>query len=480
MRAVERHRRPFNLDGGPADPQMASRMLRKIQHRGPDAASVWSEGSVALAHCLLATTPESVGERQRYAVAGAGLCIVFDGRIDNREELQEAFARERMEPAAPFDAAFALCAYRCWGDECASRLLGDFALAIWDARQRRLFCARDILGVKAFYYHHGPGVFLFASEPRALLAHPAVSRRPNEGMVAEHLSVVTSTTETLLADVQRLAPAGRLIASHDRCRVDTYWTLDGAREIHYTSDGEYAEHLRTLLDEAVRARARSARGIGVMLSGGVDSSAILGIATELERRGDFERRCEAWSLVGGPEVMDERPFIAAAVARTECRSHLFRSDAPHAGEYRRLAAWRGDVPPPPNARQACSLFRHAAAAGTRVLLMGFWSDEFFSGSLVQSADLFASFRWLTLARNRRAHAHLAESRKAGPLVRELWWPLVPRPWRKRIKRVIGRDGVPTWVRREFAHRVALPDRLYPLEARRASRPAHRKTSTAMR
>lgn len=450
----------FNLDGEPADERIAERMLKAIAHRGPDASRVWSDGPLALGHCLLATTPESVGERQPLHAADAHLSIVFDGRLDNRDELEEAFARERVMLSARSDAAFALGAYRCWGDASATRLLGDFAFALWDAERRQLFCARDIMGLKPFFYHRGPRVFLCASEPQALLSHPAVSRRPNEGMVAEYLSVVTSTTDTLWADVQRLAPAGRLVVTRGGSRVDTYWTIDTSREIRYPTLEEYGEHLHSLLRDAVRARLRSSTSAGVMLSGGVDSSSILGLATSLRQSGEAPVACDAWSIRTGG-VVDETPFITQVVERNGCRLHMFSGDTFPAVAYNRSATLRADVPAAPICRLADTLKSHARRSGTRVLLSGFWGDEWFSGSEARGADLLRSFRWLSLAREVRSQSTGSEGLGPGPLVKSLIWPLLSRPSRKRIKRLIGRDGVPPWVRPDFARRVSLADRLFP-------------------
>lgn len=451
----------FNLDGRLVDAQIAGRMLTAIAPRGPDASHVWTSGAVALGHCLLATTPESVDEYQPHEIAEAGLCMAFDGRLDNREELAEQFERERVMPAARSDAAFVMTAYRCWGTDCASRLLGDFAFAIWDAKRRQMFCARDVIGLKPFYYHHGPDTFLCASEPQALMAHPAVSRRVNEGMVGEYLSVVTSTTDTPFADVQRLAPAGRLIVSTDRCRVDTYWAIDTAKEIRYSRQAEYAEHLHEIVRDAVRVRLRSCTPVGVLLSGGVDSSSVLGLATALRRSGAVSTECNAWSLVGAGDVLDESPFIAQVVHKNGCRGRRFPGSQFPAEDYHRQARQRADVPCPPTGRLMQMLKQTAYAEGTRTLLSGLWGDEWFGGSYYHCTDLFRSGRWLALAREARVRSRVPELTVPHPLAKVLTWPLLSRTMRKRIKIMIGRDGVPAWVRPDFARRIALADRLYP-------------------
>lgn len=450
----------FNLDGQPADAAIAARMLRTIAHRGPDASYLWSAGSVALGHCLLATTPESVDEQQPLHAADGALSIVFDGRLDNREELETDFARERVSLAARSDAAFALAAYRCWGDQSASRLLGDFAFALWDAGRRRLFCARDIIGVKPFFYHCGPRVLLCASEPQALIAHPAVSRRPNEGMVAEYLSVVTSTTDTLFADVQRLPPAGRLVATADGARADCYWTIDPSREIRYPALEDYGEHLRSVLRDAVRARLRSSTSVGVLLSGGVDSSSVLGMAMALKRSGAVPLACEAWS-VRADGIVNEMPFIAQVVERNGCAARVLDGSEFPVADYARSARARADMPVSPNGRVCDTLKAAARDSGTRVLLSGLWSDEWFSGSDARSADLWRSLNGFGLARELRSQ--LAADVSPVRMMKSLVWPQLSRPLRRRIKHLVGSEGVPPWLRPEFARRVSLADRLFPLD-----------------
>src|SRR5205823_3243180 len=180
--------------------------------------------------------------------------------------------------------------------------------------RRQLLCARDVLGLKPFYYHQSRDLFLFASEPQALLTNPSVTRRVNEGMVGEYLSVATSVDETLLADVHRLPRAHRLILTAGGARRDRYWEIDPAKQIRYRTVDEYCEHLRALLRVVVRGRLRSSTGVGVMLSGGVDSSTLLTIATELIRGGEIDVACSAFSLVdpGGP--LDDTEFIVRVVA----------------------------------------------------------------------------------------------------------------------------------------------------------------------
>jgi asparagine synthase (glutamine-hydrolysing) len=449
----------LNLDGRPADGGLVARMLGAIAHRGPDASRVWTDGPAALGHCLLTTTPESADEVQPRA-EDDGLTIVFDGRLDNRRELVDALASLRVPSPAGPDAAFVLAAYRRWGVDCAARLLGDFAFAVWDAGRRRLFCARDVMAQKPFYYHHAPPLFLFASEPQALLRHPSVSRRVNEGMAAEYLSIVTSTTDTLFADVHRLAPAHRIVVSSREFRHDKYWEIDAARTIRYRTTGEYRDHLRALLTQVVGDRLRSSTDTGVLLSGGVDSSSILATAVQLKRSGALTRDCSAFSLIdpGGP--LDEQAFMDRTVAALGCASHRYEAASIPAGAYRDATRRRADLASSPGAMMMTSVRNGARTRGVRVLLSGTGSDEWLGGSVYHCADLARSWRWGELSaylRSARSSGAIADSRTAVKLAT---WPLLSRGARKRIKTLIGRDAVPRWIRPEFAARIGLADRLY--------------------
>src|SRR5207245_10257224 len=179
-------------------------------------------------------------------------------------------------PSDATDAALILAAYERWGERCPEHLLGDFALAIWDARRATLFCARDHFGVKPFYYHHAPGrLFCFASEIKGLVALAEVPRRLNETRVADYLVPLLEDKEiTFYEEIVRLPPAHRMAVTREGVRMEQYWALDPEREIRMKSDGEYAEAFREIFTEAVRWRLRSAIPVESMSSGVLDSSSI--------------------------------------------------------------------------------------------------------------------------------------------------------------------------------------------------------------
>ena len=195
----------------------------------------------------------------------------MDGRIDNREELKRDLESKGFRIRHKTDAELVLCAYEQWGEECPIRLLGDFAFAIWDGRKKQLFCARDHVGVRPFYYHHSPTWFAFGSEIRAILALEAVPRCLNESRLADFLVEPLDREgeeSTFYRDVVRL-PAGHcLIVSPGRFTVGDYWNLEAPSTLRLASLEEYGTAFREVFVEAVRCRLHSSHRVGSTLERG--------------------------------------------------------------------------------------------------------------------------------------------------------------------------------------------------------------------
>ena len=173
--------------GAPLEPGLIEKLTSAMKRRGPDAQTHWMQASVGLGHCMLRTTPESIEEHQPLFSQDKNLVLVFDGRLDNRDELRRDLIAAGAVLRDHSDAELALQSYAAWGEDCPSRLLGDFAFAVWDARRQRLFCALDHMGARPFYYALDKQFFAFASEEEALLELPGVSRQPNEAMILHML-----------------------------------------------------------------------------------------------------------------------------------------------------------------------------------------------------------------------------------------------------------------------------------------------------
>src|SRR5271166_2728951 len=271
-----------HLDGSPINACILQRMTDAIARRGPNRSGTWVNGSAGLGHRMLCTTPEALGERQPLCDERGQVCLVLDGRVDNREELGKALETKGARLRDRTDAEIVLKSYLYWGEDAPVRILGDFAFAIWDARHNALFCARDVFGIRPFNYYCGGDFVVIASELHQLFGDLRVKRIANEGMVAEYLSAqITHCEETLWEGILRLPAAHLMWVRSGSIAKRRYWDFDFAKEIRYKDDEAYAGHFLDLFREAIRCRLRSCGPIGSYLSGGLDSSSVCVVANEL-------------------------------------------------------------------------------------------------------------------------------------------------------------------------------------------------------
>lgn len=389
----------FWLEGQKADARDLALMLEALAHRGPDGKSFWHEGSVGLGHCLLQTTPESLGERQ--PLRRDGLVITADARIDNREELFELLGLGNRGRDPPSDSDLVLHAYQRWGDECAVRLLGDFAFVVWDSRKQVLFFARDHLGVRPFYYHHTPGkLFAFSTEIKALLSLPQVSSQINETRIGDYLlSLPTDKAITFYRDIFRLPPAHSLVVAPTGLRSRQYLSMDLGRSLGLNSDREYAEGYLNTFTAAVKCRLRSDRPVGSALSGGLDSSSIVCVAREiLQREGRPLLKTFSGVFDEVPES-DERPYINAVIDQGGFEPHFVRADQISPLVDWEQVLWHLEEPIwTPNLFLHWGLYTAARQQGVRVFLDGFLGDNVVGHGWEYLMDLAYSWRWTALLR----------------------------------------------------------------------------------
>lgn len=458
----------WNLDGRPVEKAVLAKMSATLAHRGPDGEGLWVQGPVGLGHRMLHTTPESLQENQPLADETGNLCLTLDGRVDNRDELRAALEAKGAIIRTDTDAELVLRAYQVWGEECPRRILGDFAFAIWDGRNRQLVCARDILGIKPFYYYTDGRTFLFASELRPLFEDPAVPREPNEGMIGEYLAMdVTSQEDTLYRGILRLPQAHVMIIEPGRVRTVRYWDIDPAKEVRYGSDKEYGEQFLEIFKEAVRCRLRSHRLVGADLSGGLDSSSVVCVAQSLYREGSVASPgFETFSLVFPGMPCDESGYIQEVGRMWGITSNAVDAVDPDVSCFTEHVRRYGDVPYPPNGMMHDPVMALAQAKAVRVHLTGVGGDQWLTGSLGHHADLLRRFRMLDLFRQSRFDSQVLSDldEPTSPLflvVRHGIWPLLPRAAQRAIKWALLRewDGVPPWIDSQFARRIQLSERL---------------------
>lgn len=269
----------INLKNNPVDPLQMNKMEELLIHRGVDGKAQWIDGHVGLGHLKLEITPES--EYERLPLEYKQWVITADARIDNRDELDAAFSiSEEERPFIP-DTTYIVKAYEKWGKDCVKHLIGDFAFAIWDKVEQTLFCARDHIGIKPFFYLKTEDKFIFASELKTIVELREIPVELNESKLGDwmyRIQDLHNPTDTLFMNIKRLMPAHFGIAQSGNWGIEQYWKLKKTKEIKLPTDEAYAEKLRDLMIQAVECRMRTKYEIGVTLSGGLDSSSVACIA----------------------------------------------------------------------------------------------------------------------------------------------------------------------------------------------------------
>ena len=267
----------FRDPARPADAGLLERMSAILAHRGPDDTGIYREGPVALVSRRLAIQDLSAAGHQPMSSLDGRLWITFNGEIYNFLLLRDELEREGVRFRSRSDTEVILALYARHGPECLARLRGMFALAIWDREERTLFLARDRVGKKPLFYYQDADRFVFASEPKAILQDSEVAVAPDHVALHHYLTYgYVPGPWSAFRGVRKLPPAHYLILRDGRASLHRYWTL---RYTPKRSDAEPAltEELLARLDEAVRLRLISDVPVGALLSGGLDSSAVVAL-----------------------------------------------------------------------------------------------------------------------------------------------------------------------------------------------------------
>jgi asparagine synthase (glutamine-hydrolysing) len=274
----------LRFDGRPADLAAVQRMTTRLERRGPDHGGAFADGVLGFGHRRLAIIDLSEKSNQPLVDPGLGLALVFNGTIYNYRELRAELRGRGYHFFSEGDSEVILKAYREWGEACPEHLHGMFAFAIWDMRRRTLFLARDRFGIKPCYFTRDAERFRFASNTQALLAGGGVDRSVDP--VALHfqftLHGVVPAPWTILRGVRKLEPAHSLTIGVDGTQtLRRYWELDATRPERPLDDGEWVEAIHTSLRAAVHRRNDVADvPVGVLLSGGLDSSLLVALLAE--------------------------------------------------------------------------------------------------------------------------------------------------------------------------------------------------------
>ena len=295
----------LRTDGGQADRNRLDRMIATLHHRGPDASGIHVSGVVGLAHARLSII-DLQGGAQPMSTADGRFWITFNGEIFNYIELREELLSKGHCFVTRSDTEVILNAYREYGEDCVNHFNGQWAFAIWDTTEQKLFLSRDRAGVRPLFYTQTRDSFLFASEIKALLACPDVPREIDPCAMDQIFTFwLPIPPRTPFKNIFQLPPAHSLTVQGSDVRVKQYWSVSYVRDggSYNGNEGKIAEDLLNLLQDATRIRLRSDVPVGAYLSGGIDST----LTTALVRRlaGD---RLRSFSIAFDDSEFDESPY----------------------------------------------------------------------------------------------------------------------------------------------------------------------------
>ena len=469
----------IRFDGAPVEAGQIAKITSAMATRGPDGIHHWIAGSVALGHCMLRTTPESLDEIQPLTSEDESVVLVMDGRLDNREELKQALRGKGIRVRGNADTELVLGAYLLWGEDSPRHLLGDFAFAVWDVRRQELFCARDHFGVKPFHYFSNEKFLAFASDEEAFFQLRDVPREPNEDRIACVLVPEFDGYDfdaSWLKDIVKLPPGKILSVRYTGQKVTrTYWQLEPQEESRFASDLECEEAFRTVFSEAVRRRIRTLGNSALMLSGGIDSASVAGAARSL-LRDTPDPGLDIFSVVSDEgDVCSETRNIQSMIGGYERHAHLIAvpSFAGATLDELKEVAWTNAHPVANALLLPAIIYLAASRSGNRVMLDGVDGDvatythKRYISSLLRSGSWRET--WSECHQASVNHTYLRHQSPLLTLSKSMWDVFAPSSV-KRLKRgissVVRGKSLPSLINPDFARDICLAEKLTGLRAAR--------------
>ncbi len=446
-----------------------------MAHWGPDGVALGFGKGAVLGLARLDISPEAVHEAPPGQDVSGGLLLTAAARLDNREELCDAFEIPRSERETTTDGALVRLACRRWGEAAPEHLLGDWAFASWDERTRTLVLSRDQLGNTALYYHYRPPLFAFSSDPQGLFALSSLERTIHEEKLASYLAIapLAREEETPWREVLRLLPGNSLSVDPDRMLVRRYWEWTSSPSARGGRDEDHVEGFLERFRSAVTSRLRSHFPVGVSLSAGLDSGAVTALAAQaLADRGKSLTAFTSVPLHPASHLVpgglaDEWPLARAVARRSGIAEHLAIDAAavtPVAGIERAVAIHHAPQHAAVNEYWIMALHGAARERGIGVMLTGQLGNGgvSWSGGRDRILSLVASGRWddgrkaMALWRQRHRRSWI------GAVAHNLVKPVL-RPYRELARRS-SRWPSPPWsevaaINPSFAERVRLGEAL---------------------
>jgi asparagine synthase (glutamine-hydrolysing) len=379
----------WNFEGQPPSPDYIERVSAALAPYGPDTNESYSKGGLRILYRAFHTTKESYREKQP-GISPSGAVITWDGRLDNRADLISDL-RDFVSVNST-DLAIVSAAYDKWGANCLAKLVGDWALSIWNPAHHSLLLAKDPIGTKHLYYSMEIYQVSWSTilDPLVLFAGKTFSIC--EEYIAGWLSFFPATHLAPYVGIHSVPPASSVLIRPGRRTVSKYWDFDPKKRICYRSDGEYEEHFRGIFAEAVRRRLRSESPVLAELSGGMDSSSIVCMADTITTHGGAETpRLDTVSYYNDSEPnWNERPYFTVVEAkrgRIGCHIDLTKQEQPY------LALSSPDFAATPSCSRDLSSESEKKYAecllsqGNRVVLSGIGGDEVLGGVPTPTPEL---------------------------------------------------------------------------------------------
>jgi asparagine synthase (glutamine-hydrolysing) len=368
-------------------------MCQILYHRGPDDDGAYVDGAVALGHRRLSIIDLSVGGHQPMVSGDGSLVVVYNGEIYNFVELRRELEAAGRVFRSDSDTEVILHAYDVWGRDCVRRFNGMWAFALYDRRKRQVFLSRDRFGIKPLYYYHDRGMFAFASEIKGLLAGFPRLRQVNHAMVYHFLpsGALDDGPETFFKDVYSVPAATNIRLDLDKFTIDTetFWSLDRDAFRLRWCQSDPVETMRHLLQSAVAVHMRSDVPVGTCLSGGLDSSALVGTMQTLR-----DDPVHTFSGLYPDRDCDESFWVEAVERHTGCRGNHIRPqpDGDLLADLQSIT-WHQDEPTAGPGLYTQFHVMKRARADVKVILDGQGGDELFAGYLpylaLRANDLLA-------------------------------------------------------------------------------------------
>jgi asparagine synthase (glutamine-hydrolysing) len=415
--------------GARVERERLAAMNDQIVHRGPDDGGLFVEGRVGLAMRRLSIIDVKTGH-QPLANEDENIWIVFNGEIYNHQQLRADLEAAGHRYRTKSDTETIVHLYEQYGRDCVNHLRGMFAFAIWDRPKRKLFIARDRLGIKPLYYRYFNGLFLFGSEIKTILAYPGVEPEFNQAGLAEYLAFGYLTGEdTFYAGIKKLLPGHTLeLDEAGNLSIQPYWDLSVASDVDNKPRSYYVKGYRELLEQCVDSHLMSDVPLGVFLSGGLDSSVIAALTAKSR-----QEPIQTFAVGYGEEAFSELPFARQVAKHIGSEHHEVRLSRQEFFDYLPKLIWHEDEPivwP-----SSISLYAVAKLARERVtvVLTGEGSDETLAG--------YTRYAWTV--------------KNAG--VDKLYRSVTPAALRRGVRAIISGSGLPANLRRKLEHTFLVRD-----------------------